>query len=46
MSANIFALENVAHLEQLPPVGATLVALPVKIKGGTGGPARIIAILP
>jgi kynurenine formamidase len=44
--ANIYGLENVAHLEQLPPRGATLIALPMKIKGGTGGPARIIAILP
>ena len=44
--ANIYALENVANLERLPPKGATLIALPMKIKGGTGGPARIIAILP
>jgi kynurenine formamidase len=44
--ANIYALENVANLERLPAKGATLVALPMKIKGGTGGPARIIAILP
>jgi kynurenine formamidase len=44
--ANIFGLENVANLERLPPKGATLIALPMKIKGGTGGPARIIALLP
>ncbi|MFN7929167.1 MAG: cyclase family protein [Blastocatellia bacterium] len=44
--ANIYGLENVANLEKLPPTGATLIALPMKIKGGTGGPARIIAILP
>ena len=44
--ANIPGLENVANLDQLPPVGATLVALPMKIDGGTGGPCRIIAILP
>ena len=44
--ANIYGLENVANLEKLPPNGATLVALPMKIKGGTGGPVRIIAILP
>jgi kynurenine formamidase len=44
--ANIYGLENVANLERLPPKGATLIALPMKIKGGTGGPARIIAILP
>lgn len=44
--ANIYGLENVANLEKLPATGATLIALPMKIKGGTGGPARIIAILP
>jgi kynurenine formamidase len=44
--ANIYGLENVANLERLPARGATLIALPMKIKGGTGGPARIIAILP
>jgi kynurenine formamidase len=44
--ANIYALENVANLDRLPAKGARLIALPMKIKGGTGGPARIIAILP
>lgn len=44
--ADIYGLENVANLDQVPVVGATLIALPMKIKGGTGGPARIIAILP
>jgi kynurenine formamidase len=44
--ANIYGLENVAHLEKLPAKGATVIALPMKIKGGTGGPARIIALLP
>jgi kynurenine formamidase len=44
--ANLYGLENVANLEKLPPKGAILVALPIKIKGGTGGPVRIIGILP
>jgi kynurenine formamidase len=44
--ANIPGLENVAHLERLPPKGATVIALPVKIEGGSGGPCRIIALLP
>jgi kynurenine formamidase len=38
--------ENLANVERLPSRGATLVALPMKIAGGSGGPARIIAILP
>ncbi len=44
--AGIFGLENVANLERLPAKGATLIALPIKIENGTGGPARIIALLP
>jgi kynurenine formamidase len=30
----------------LPPVGATIFALPMKIKGGSGGPLRIFAVIP
>ncbi len=45
-AANIYGLENVAELEKLPATGATVIALPMKIKGGTGAPVRIIAILP
>ncbi|MBX9601460.1 MAG: cyclase family protein [Bryobacteraceae bacterium] len=41
----IYNLENVANLDKLPATGATLIALPMKIKGGTGGPVRIVAIL-
>ena len=44
--ANRFAIENVAHLEQLPPRGAVITALPMKIKGGTGGPVRVMAVVP
>jgi len=40
------AFENLANVERLPATGATLVALPLKITGGSGAPARIIAILP
>jgi len=43
---NIPAFENVAALDQLPPTGAYVVALPMKIKGGSGGPLRIVAWLP
>jgi kynurenine formamidase len=45
-SKNIPALENVANLDQLPELGFTLIALPMKIRGGSGGPVRIIALLP
>lgn len=45
-SADVYAIENVAALDKLPPRGATVYALPIKIKGGTGGPVRIIALVP
>jgi kynurenine formamidase len=44
--AGVYGLENMANLERLPEKGATLVALPMKIRSGTGGPVRIMAILP
>jgi kynurenine formamidase len=44
--AGIYGLENVANLDRLPAVGATVIALPMKIRNGTGGPVRIVAILP
>jgi kynurenine formamidase len=43
MGANIPAFENVANVDQLPATGAYVVALPMKIKNGSGGPLRIIA---
>lgn len=44
--ANKPGLENVANLDKLPAKGATLIALPMKIAKGSGGPTRIIAVLP
>jgi len=44
--ADLYGLENVANLEELPATGATLIALPMKIGGGTGAPTRIVAVLP
>ncbi|MEW6269478.1 MAG: cyclase family protein [Thermodesulfobacteriota bacterium] len=40
------AFENVANLDGLPESGATLIALPMKIGGGSGAPTRIVAVLP
>jgi kynurenine formamidase len=39
-------LENLTNLNQLPPTGAIIVALPMKIEGGSGGPARVVALVP
>jgi kynurenine formamidase len=43
---NIPGLENLASLDRLPQRGARLIALPMKIKGGSGAPLRAIAVLP
>ncbi|HXZ80959.1 MAG TPA: cyclase family protein [Terriglobales bacterium] len=44
--ADLYGLENVANMEKLPATGATLIALPMKIGGGTGAPTRVVAVLP
>ena len=43
---NIAGFENVAALELLPERGSYVVALPMKIEGGSGGPLRIVAFVP
>jgi len=43
---NIPAFENLASLDRLPPTGATVIALPMKIGGGSGAPLRAVAVLP
>jgi kynurenine formamidase len=45
-AADIPAFENVAHLSAVPATGAFVIALPMKIRGGSGGPLRIVAVLP
>ena len=43
---NIYGLEGVANLNLLPPAGATIYAMPMKIGLGSAAPCRIIATLP
>ena len=43
---NVPGLENLAQLDRLPARGATLIALPMKIRGGSGAPLRAIALVP
>ncbi|UZD24367.1 cyclase family protein [Algoriphagus halophytocola] len=45
MENQIPGFENVANLDQLPATGIYIVALPMKIKGGSGGPLRIVATI-
>ncbi len=43
---NIPFFENVANLDQLPATGGFVIALPMKIEGGSGAPLRLVAITP
>ena len=43
---NVPGLENLTNLDRLPPRGATVIALPIKIEGGSGGPVRVVALVP
>lgn len=45
LSRNIPAFENLANLDRLPAKNFTVIALPMKIKGGSGAPLRIIAVI-
>jgi kynurenine formamidase len=39
-------LENLTNLDALPPTGSFIMALPMKIEGGSGGPVRVVALVP
>ncbi len=43
---DIPAFENLTALDRLPATGAYVVALPMKIAGGSGAPLRAVAIVP
>ena len=45
-SANIVGFENLTNLDRLPATGAGIVALPMKIVGGSGGPLRVVGWVP
>lgn len=42
---NVVGLENLTNLDRLPPRGALVIALPMKIEGGSGGPLRAVALV-
>ena len=43
--ASVYQLENVANLGLVPATGATIVVAPIKLEGGSGGPARLLALV-
>jgi kynurenine formamidase len=44
--ANRFGLASLTNLDQLPPVGAVVIAPPLKIVNGSGSPLRVLALVP
>ena len=46
MHAGVYHIENLANLERVPATGAVIVALPIKLRGGSGGPAHVVAMVP
>ena len=46
LGANLFGIENIAHLDLLPAEGAELIVAPMKITNGSGAPTRVLALLP
>ena len=46
LGAGKYAIENLAALGALPPRGATVLVAPLKLAGGSGAPARVLADLP
>jgi kynurenine formamidase len=43
--ANKYGLQCLTNLDQLPPTGAVVLAAPLKIKGGSGSPLRVLAFV-
>lgn len=46
LGAELYNLENLRDLSALPEAGAFLIAAPIKLEGGSGGPVRVFAVLP
>lgn len=46
MDAGAYIIENIANCSQLPPKGATVIALPLKVENLREAPARVIALIP
>ncbi len=46
LSKGLFMAENLTNLDQLPSTGAVGIFAPLKIAGGTGSPARVLALIP
>lgn len=45
LALNLYHIENATGLTHLPPTGFTVVVAPIKIKSGSGGPARVLGLV-
>lgn len=45
LGAGKYIIENIAHCDKLPPKGAYVIALPLKIQQGSEAPARVIGLI-
>ena len=46
LGAGKYGLTQLANLAELPPTGALVVVAPLRLVGGTGSPARALALVP
>ena len=46
LGANKYGLTQLANLDRLPATGSLLIAAPLKLVGGSGSPARVLALVP
>ena len=46
LGANIWGMEMVKNLDQVPASGTTIIAMPMNIRDGTGAPTRVFARWP
>ena len=47
LAAGVYGIENLSgELRRLPPRGSTVMVMPLKLTGGSGAPARVVAFLP
>jgi kynurenine formamidase len=46
LGAGRYGLTQIANAQRLPITGALLVVAPLKLAGGTGSPARVMAFVP
>lgn len=45
LGAGKFLMENVAHLDAMPPSGSFVMAMPIKIRDGTEAPIRLVGLI-